>query len=1189
MKSHTPYSNLFRRRGRILMIAFALLMVIGTGVSAAQTETQKIRRTPVESRIWVVQVASGADAQAVAATAGMEYLAPVGSLSGYHLFRLSDANRRPGDVSSALIAGGQVVSFRQQFGYEVEFANLTTDDPDYPDSWHLENTGQDSHGSGPGIVDQDIDAQSAWDPDNNPETPGFSGTGVVMAAIDDGIEWSHPDLGHNYRQDLDYDYTDFDDDGAPVGEWGDAHGTSVSGIMGAGFNNGKCSTGIAYDADLVSIRLLGSTGDSGLVGYDGSTAASFSHRLDKIDVYNNSWGWLSVISFNNELPLAGKALETAVTTGRGGRGAIHVFAAGNDPFRSTNHDPNTSSRYTITVGGSNNFGQVVWYSTRGSGVFVSAPTLGGAYSGYDNGIYTTDMMGDYGYNYGLDANVSGGDLDCTSEFGGTSAAAPMVSGVVALMLEANPNLTWRDIKHIMAETSEKIDPAATGAEAYQTNAAGFDFSHAYGFGRVNAGAAVAAAAGWTNVPPEVTVAGDVVTVNQPLADGSATGVTSTYEVQAGDLPAGFVVEHVVVRIELPHTYPGDIYATLTSPSGVTSRLLQETYDGDGYEGMVNDFPLLTVANWGETTEDLEGTWTFNVSDRLAEDMGTLQEWQMVFYGYIDSTLSPATGLVASAASETSINLTWFDNASSETGYRVERTTDPNDAWTPLTDLGANVTNYTDTGLTTCTRYYYRVIAVQGVAETVPSNTANARPKGAGSCAVTQFTLLRPGPGFTYAVEPEVAFTNPSNLDQFQVKVFKPNGKLRFNLKVEAAELATYCTVSLCSVDLAALDPVLVLKNGSYKVQVTARYTDATKGKSQRHPFTIQSPGVPRLITPIDYATLDSPDDLSVFEWSHLELATSYRVKLFHGQRKVYTAKLDADDIATSCTAGKCTYTMPTTIQDQLENQRSYNWLVVAGSLRGKMESLSSNFYTEFLNPPGPIEPSYYQVYPDNKKVRFVWEKVEGAVEYKLVVQRYGRRGLKRVLKAIVNSTTTPDLASVCDDVTALCTYTLTDEQRKAFKTGDYLWSIKVRDEKYKATSEDILFWIYNFDDDDDSAIPYNQTPVPNGVTSSMPVFGWWVEAEVEQHTLTVSGGDTFVVLTFDHADICSSAPTFEGYYVCSVDFSHLPEKGDTEVLPAGEYQWFVTTRLEEQEYVGTATSFTVGDEAPLSLPLFRAP
>ena len=102
----------------------------------------------------------------------------------------------------------------------------------------------------------------------------------------------------------------------------------------------------------------------------------------------------------------------------------------------------------------------------GSAVLVNAPSNGNA-----NGITTTDLTGSGGYSA----------TNCTSTFGGTSSASPLTAGVVALMLDANPNLTWRDVQHILVNTSDRTD---TGNTNWRKNASGRWISEYYGFGRV---------------------------------------------------------------------------------------------------------------------------------------------------------------------------------------------------------------------------------------------------------------------------------------------------------------------------------------------------------------------------------------------------------------------------------------------------------------------------------------------------------------------------------------------------------------------------------------------------------------------------------------------------------------------------------------------------------------------------------
>ena len=121
------------------------------------------------------------------------------------------------------------------------------------------------------------------------------------------------------------------------------------------------------------------------------------------------------------------------------------------------------------------------------------------------GITTTDNAGNNGYT----------SSDYTSSFGGTSSATPLVSGVIALMMEANSNLTWRDVQQILVESARKNDPNDDG---WNTNGAGLEFNHKYGFGVVDAGHAVDLATNWETLDPEVNLSSGRITVSQTVPD-----------------------------------------------------------------------------------------------------------------------------------------------------------------------------------------------------------------------------------------------------------------------------------------------------------------------------------------------------------------------------------------------------------------------------------------------------------------------------------------------------------------------------------------------------------------------------------------------------------------------------------------------------------------------------------------------
>jgi kexin len=296
--------------------------------------------------------------------------------------------------------------------------------------------------------------------------------------------------------------------------------------------------------------------------------------------------------------------------GRGGKGVIFTWAGGNGGSGdNANYDGYANSRYTIAVGASGASGEKSSYSEEGSCILVNAP------SSYASGaITTTDRTGSAGYSTG----------DYATDFGGTSSACPLAAGCIALMLQANPNLTWRDVQTILANTSTKNSPTDAG---WITNGVGRQFNHKFGFGRVNATAAVAAASTWVSLPAEATPLSATETATISIPDNNATGITRTRTLTA---PAGFVTEQVEVTVNITHPYRGDLEMFLTSPAGTVSKIAATRGDSsDNYSG----WTFSTVASWGENPS---GAWTLKIADRFASDVGSLTSWTVKANGYIAS-------------------------------------------------------------------------------------------------------------------------------------------------------------------------------------------------------------------------------------------------------------------------------------------------------------------------------------------------------------------------------------------------------------------------------------------------------------------------------------------------------------------------------------------------------------------------
>ena len=273
-----------------------------------------------------------------------------------------------------------------------------------------------------------------------------------------------------------------------------------------------------------------------------------------------------------------------------------MFSAGNDAVieDNSNFSSLTSSQFTIAVGAVINTGAAAPYSEPGANLIVSAPSGGGTQS-----ILTTT----YEVGFDLDGNIVRIPTHFDS-YTGTSASASLVSGVVALMLEANPNLGWRDVQDILIRTATKNDPDNT---EWYTNADGLNFHHNYGAGLVNAAAAVqAAAARINNLPPrDAPVNALSFTGQQDIPEGES--IQRIFDLS--DDP-NMKIEHVELRLRVFTERKGDLEVILVSPSGTRSVLSPSQENNDDEESIVN-YVFMTARNWGEGSA---GEWTLSIAD-----------------------------------------------------------------------------------------------------------------------------------------------------------------------------------------------------------------------------------------------------------------------------------------------------------------------------------------------------------------------------------------------------------------------------------------------------------------------------------------------------------------------------------------------------------------------------------------------
>lgn len=388
--------------------------------------------------------------------------------------------------------------FRRPFTLHGPYAPRSND-PYLPNQWHLEN--RDAKGDSGGA---DINIRAAW--------PLAKGAGVTVAVVDEGVQLAHPDLA---ARTANAPHRNFhlvnSSDGNPMNLNANFHGTAVAGLITADTDNG---VGIAGTAPLTQLASWVIFNGSGAIATDQKLGEMFGYATDQVFVQNHSWGGLANIqvvpSYEESL-----GLDSAVNSGRNGRGVVIVRAGGNHRASNgnVNDDGYASSPDAIAVGAVRLDGRAATYSSRGASLLVSAPS---GDTGFPT-LMTTDLTGNQGYNqvsFGGDQNNYGFG---SAGFSGTSGSTPLVSGIVALTLSANPALNLRDVQHILVQSARHINLADP---AVQTNGAGFLTSDNVGFGVPDAGVAVRLAQTWSNQPPRNIV-------RYSFAGGTAIPETAT--------------------------------------------------------------------------------------------------------------------------------------------------------------------------------------------------------------------------------------------------------------------------------------------------------------------------------------------------------------------------------------------------------------------------------------------------------------------------------------------------------------------------------------------------------------------------------------------------------------------------------------------------------------------------------------
>ncbi len=522
---------------------------------------------------------------------------------------------------------------------------------------------------------------------------GVTGTGSIAVVVDSGLELSHEDLTNNILPNRSLNMVPGAlnvTDPTSTNALGD-HGTSVAGLIAAEGWNGMGGRGVAPHTKLIGMNYLNAQTDLNDALSHGIPGSGITES-EPLTVFNRSYGisYPAVISYDF---FAEAVQQYSATQLRNGLGAVNTKSSGNSflsPGNNSwagsicsaanqlgltclngNFEPSQNTPFYFAVAAVNSNGKHTSYSTAGANVLVSAPA--GEYGDFAPAMVTTDQMTCLrGYSsfprvdaggwpefdaaftpFNSPGHPENPSCNYTSTFNGTSSAAPNAAGVIALINSANPSLSYRDIKAILVKTSSQVDPDNAPVvlpvgdgefiahPGWVENAAGYAHNNLYGFGRVDAGAAVAMAKAYGAMLPEQVFSDWVAAGSQAgepalmleIADNDAAGAVQTIEISDDITVEGVQFAFDVANSELrSDSFPSqttagiDLAIEVTSPSGTTSVLLSSkqaiadpsldfaTGYNEGY--ILKNSVFLSNAFYGESAQ---GTWSIRVVDTNTSD------------------------------------------------------------------------------------------------------------------------------------------------------------------------------------------------------------------------------------------------------------------------------------------------------------------------------------------------------------------------------------------------------------------------------------------------------------------------------------------------------------------------------------------------------------------------------------------
>ncbi|XP_054651117.1 proprotein convertase subtilisin/kexin type 7 isoform X3 [Dunckerocampus dactyliophorus] len=504
-------------------------------------------------------------ANQVAEQTGLHNHGQIGQLEGHYLLCSSQpaAHVRRKHLVNAFATHPDVLWYSQERVLSRSKRSMAFNDPRYPKQWHLHNDVNKG---------MDINVTGVWE-------RNITGRGVTVVVVDDGVQHTHQDIKPNYSPEGSYDLNSNDPDPMPHPDMhsDNHHGTRCAGEIAAVPNNSFCAVGVAYGSKVAGIRVL----DGPLT--DSLEAIAFNKHYQVNDIYSCSWGPDDDgHTVDGPHRLGKAALQHGVIAGRRGFGSIFVVASGNGGQYNDNcnYDGYANSIYTITIGAVDEHGRMPFYAEECASMLAVTFSSGGSKM---RSIVTSDWSMQQG-------------TGCTEGHTGTSAAAPLAAGMVALMLQVRPCLSWRDIQHIITFTATKI---------------------------------------WESVP-------FLLSYQSPVKEEKVSipiypmDLVHTWTVTAADLEQSGMqtLEHVTVTVTITHPCRGNLEIVLFCPSGIPSVIgARRAVDRDsaGYQ----DWTFSTVRCWGE---EAQGQYHLKISDhkepssQQCANVGELLQWKLTLYG-----------------------------------------------------------------------------------------------------------------------------------------------------------------------------------------------------------------------------------------------------------------------------------------------------------------------------------------------------------------------------------------------------------------------------------------------------------------------------------------------------------------------------------------------------------------------------